>query len=384
MRIFSRETATIGASIALGVVGCLLLDFLVITPLMEDPESGFRRGYRRFDDGWYTLTPSVRVASGWGKTVYPWRTDAEGFRIDHRKMPSRPADTIILGDSFAFGVGLPWEETFVGMYERATGKSIINAGVPSYSPTGYLWQYQHALSAGLLRTPHTVIVALDISDVQDEAAIWEDGKLHPKRRQWDLVSSESRFPTERSAIRGFLSSHLLGTRSVYRTVRYELWKREVEQPAATSAFDLVRSAFTWRSWNEIEPGVVGEVSPYQDYAQTGYRPLGVRGGLDRVRDKLARISAIANENRSDLWILIHPWPAQLHHPSRVFDWEKFATDTCSEFRCRGVIDTFPRFRSLSQTDGWYERLFIRGDVHFTKFVADKMVVSLQELQGKSR
>ena len=407
-RNLCQKLVIFGVSVALGIFACLLLDFFVISPLT--PETDDQYGYVGYEDGWYTLAPNVRVASAWGETVFPWRTDANGFRIDHHQISaSRPADLIFLGDSFTFGIGLPWEDTFVGIYERTSRRPVINAGVTSYSPTAYLWQYKRAISAGALRASHVVIVAIDISDVQDEAAIWEEGQDHPRKRD-RASSSPQPIPRIEPTLKSFLSSRLPGTRSIYRMIRYWLFSGE-ETTQKVPVTEMVRSSFTWRPWSEIEPrrasGVRYEQVGYQPlgvqggrlakiremlatissipwenkYEQVGYQPLGVRGGLAKIRERLATISSIARENKSDLWILIYPWPAQLLHPSAIFDWEKFNVDMCHDIQCRGVINTFPRFRLLAGSNDWYEKLFIHGDVHFNKFgnqvIADEIMAAVK-------
>jgi len=361
MRNVLQNLTILGISVALGILAFLLFDFFVISHSIEEPGSGDRYGYLRYEDGWYALAPNVRVASAWGKTVYPWRTDANGFRINHnRTSASGPAEIIFLGDSFTFGMGLPWEDTFVGIYEKGSSGPVINAGVSSWSPTPYLWQYKRAISAGVLRTPHAAIVAIDISDVQDEAAIWEDGQDHPRRRNYPTSSAQiSLQPT--SSLKGFFTSRLLGTSRIFRMIRYQIIQ---DSPVNEDPFDQIRSAFTWRSWDAIESAMTEAPGGFE---RIGYQPLGVRGGLAAIRDKLATISSIARENNSDLWILIYPWPAQLRHPSTIFDWEQFNVDMCHDIKCRGVINTFPRFRSLAVDSDWYDKLYVHGDIHFNKF-----------------
>jgi hypothetical protein len=366
MRDFGGKLVIVLTSVVLGLVAFGIFDFLVISSLIVDTESGDKFGYVHYEDGWYILAPNVRVVSAWGKTVYPWRTDANGFRIDPASTsPSRQADVIFLGDSFTFGTGLPWEDTFVGLYERSSGRTIANAGVSSYSPTAYLWQYKRAISAGALKSPHAVVVAIDISDVQDEAAVWEDGQDHPRRRNYPASSAVVSSP-----LKTFIASRLLGTRSIYRMF--------TQSTVAADPFDQIRSAFTWKEASEIEPARPEIPGPYEGL---GYKPLGVEGALARIREKLLEISTVAREHNGSLWILIYPWPAQLRHPSKVIDWEEFNINLCREIGCRNVINTFPRFKSFTNDDDWYKKLFVNGDVHFNKFgnqiIADELVANLK-------
>ena len=147
------EVLLVTVSTGFGLALWLLVDSLVISRFLFDLDSE-RQAYLLLDHGWYKLAPSVRVAAQWGEAIYPLSNDTNGFRIDPLSPTSpRPADILFLGGSFTFGINGPWDETFVGIFEKETHKAVINAGVTSYSPTPYLYQYKHALSAGALRTP---------------------------------------------------------------------------------------------------------------------------------------------------------------------------------------------------------------------------------------
>jgi hypothetical protein len=247
-RVLSAEAILVVAALLFSVVLFLLADFFVLSRFMvdEDKLSIHVRGER----GWYALKPNFQGQSyGWGTEFYPLSTDSLGFRIDPSRAPARPAEFIFLGDSYAFGVNGPWAETFVGIFERASGRAVINTGVASYSPTVYLHQYKAALAAGVLKKPHTVVVSLDVSDVQDEAAIWEDGERTPAMR-------EGTYHPERSRVRGTVASKFLATRRIYRFIRYrqdDPARPRTGEPPSDSVFDQDRSAFTWRSWTGSSP-----------------------------------------------------------------------------------------------------------------------------------
>ena len=332
-RIFSHEWLLAACAILFGVLLCLLADFFVLSHLITD-EDTIRLGiYQQYDHGWYALKPNLAsTLFGW-RRIYHVSTDSHGFRINPRETPSRPVEFLFLGDSFTFGQNGPWQETFAGIFEIQSHKPIVNGGVPSYSPTPYLYQYQKALATGVLRRPHNVIVGIDISDVQDEAAIWRDGEHHPERTSY------------KSELRQFISSHFVATKTIYRYFRDLLSDPFSSKNPYRSD---IRSAFTWKKWSDID---------------IDYSPLGVSGGLHRIRTKLRAISELAHSNGGRVWILIYPWPAQLKHKSSVFDWEKYSRDLCTEIRCEGVIDTFPKFQPSGD---WYRRFYVPGDVHFNK------------------
>jgi hypothetical protein len=342
------------ASVVVGLTLCIAADGLLLSRFISDPDFIGPDLYRRTTDGWYMLSPGLKKApSAWGKSRYPVSSDAHGFRVSDDGPVSRPSHYIFLGDSFTFGINGAWPDTFVGMFEQTAKASVLNAGCYSYSPTAYLFQYRNALAAGLLWPHHTVVVGLDISDVQDEAAVWTDGIDHPVRiaRPERAEQAEQAEQAEPSSLRKFLSSHFIVTKSVYRLLRYG-------RPSDVWVFDSRRSAFTWRTWSEIEDP---DPKATHRYDRIGYRPRGIAGGLSRVTEKMRLIAEEAERNGGEIYVLIYPWPAQLRYGQQVFDWEKFASDMCSEIRCRGLINTFPLFRDEPD---WYERFYIAGDVHF--------------------
>jgi hypothetical protein len=76
-----------------------------------------------------------------------------------------------MGDSFVEGIGLDYDETFIGILDtmlKGSGREIetLNGGVLSYSPKLYYLKVEGLVDSGL-KVDH-VIVFIDISDVQDE------------------------------------------------------------------------------------------------------------------------------------------------------------------------------------------------------------------------
>jgi hypothetical protein len=161
-----------------------------------------------------------------------------------------------------------------------------------------------------------------------------------------------------------------------------------EDPDAwRSVFTQDRSAFTWRAWHEIEGGNPAPGLAW--YEKLGYRPLGVAGGLAKLRRNMHQLDELARQNGAELWILIYPWPAQVKFGQTVFDWEKFAHTLCDDLRCRGVVNTFPTFRSRADADPrWYSRYFTVGDVHFNangnRIIADALLRDLAESLMRQR
>jgi hypothetical protein len=346
------DTLAVLISVVVSLLFFIVVDIAfsssILSSLQSEPLSSEKKPYQEMDKGWYELKSDFTGFDNWGDKIYPVKTDHFGFRMDDQQtMPSAKADVIFLGDSFTYGINGGWSETFVGMLEKHIGRRVINAGVSSYSPTVYLYQYQKALDAKILTQGHTVVVALDISDIQDEATRWEAGSAHPV-----LLQPLQAKPSGEMRLSDKIKARLQFTRSIYGFL-----KNLVGAPSANSAFDSARAAFTWQDWKALD----NEPYPY------GYAPHGVAGGIERTSIQLKKIGKLANQQNAKFYILIYPWPTQIKYGTSRIKWEEYVTDLCKELRCAGVINVFPAFREIAAHEAsWYGKYFVEGDVHFNK------------------
>jgi len=314
------------------------------------------------DHGWYELKKSHNGPALWGDHMYEINTDEYGFRVSGVDSNNKKAKYIFLGDSFTFGVNGSWDETFVGMFDSSTNDAVLNAGVPSYSPTGYLYRYKQALKLNLLEKDHIVILGLDISDVQDESSYWRDSVEHPVNiRREGQNKPSAKYLNANDKFKKFRRKNFKMTRKISRFIRE--YFRELRgwdnSKSAKKALNTHRSAFTWKEWSFLNKQ---SNNPFSDHSS--FYPLGVQGGLDRVRHKLSLISKLSNENNSSLYILIYPWPAQIYY-NQKFNWSDYVNKLCKEITCSGVIDAQHNFTEYANNNNsWYKDLFIFGDTHY--------------------
>lgn len=356
-----KNAVLVVASTLFTIVAILVLDFAVSVHVVADPDQPLPdsvRPYQPLDSGFYELKKRFAGNDNWGSHVYPVATDSNGFRTSAPGAPEPPADLVFLGDSYTYGVNGAWNETFVGMYALASGRSIVNGGVPSYSPTTYLYRYRQALATGRLTRGHAVVLALDVGDVQDEAEHWQQGPVHPV-----TFPGAQKLP-QREGLRAYLAGRLLFTKTIYRYFQYG----GVDGRPAELIFDQPRSALTWQPAEKLDP----------DYA-----PLGVRKGLEKTTAALHEIAQLARDNGARFYLLIYPWPAQLKYPTTHLDWSAYARDVCAGSACAGVIDTLPRFRELAaRNPDWYRAYYVVGDTHFNaagnRVISEILLGSLPE------
>ncbi len=247
-----------------------------------------------------------------------------------------------MGDSFTYGVGLPYEKTFICLLESELaprGVEILNAAVVSYSPAIYWKKTQDLLDRVGLRFVH-LVVFLDISDIQDEAEFYDTDE---ERVLWIRGSTP--------AVREFLYE--------YTTILRNLWEVAEESYAwATKDPDSLRTEEDRRyATNEYRGLWTVDKGAYEDYGAPGI--LKAKKHMDRLHDLLKR-------HRIDMTLAVYPWPTQILHHDRdsiqVKIWREWAAGRSVRF-----IDLFPDFiPGAEDPREVIRRYFIPGDLHWNE------------------
>jgi hypothetical protein len=336
----------------------LLLYCLVLFLIFDFAYSTFTRGQEQaraarvydpvYDHG---LAPKFDGYDVWGEARYRLITNNLGFKdASTRDVPLQsPARRILLiGDSFAEGIGLPFESTFAGLLEHA-GQSrpdkveFLDAGVASYSPSIYYAKVKHLLD---LRLKFDEVVLLsDSSDVEDEASSYFCIDDDPKYRKF-CTTPPGAVP-EPAIKRDFFIDHFVVTNRVRVTIkRWILTKLGNKRHAI-----------------EGDHNRIGWTTPNPDPAK--YRPLGVEGGVARSLENMGKLSDLLASRGIPLTIVVYPWAQQIAQGDRDSKQVRLWRDFCPS-RCKAFIDLFPAFFAAADRDkDWYEHLYILGDDHFS-------------------
>lgn len=389
---------TIG-SIAIGLISFLFVDYLYSYQRRGNPfepskpKTNGQSLYISKPSGWYELNKDYDGEDQYGKYIFRVRTDSQGFRIPisqpikiknssdststqrHRAAPP----LFFLGDSFTYGVASSWEDSFVGQVAKRYSGEILNAGVNSHSPTPHLYRLNRMIRDGSLPKNARVIMAIDISDVQDEATRWVKTSSEPMERTSSAVAQviQRRHDGHKSkSTKPFFSpSNFQLTHQIYYGLEaffkhfFDHWQIR----------NLSRSAFTHKPWEELD---------------SRYQPLGVQGGLEQIRSRIREAAQISHDNGHEFWLLIYPWPAQISYANR-FNWEYFIKKSCQPPNCSGVINAVPNFRARAgnnpSSKDWQEQLYLKGDMHFSpagnKLVADEILKAMSSsthIKGTSK
>lgn len=340
------NTALVLYSVAL----FLLFDFLYSTFTMGWEQDHAARVYDPVYD--HGLAPNFDGYDVWGETRYRLVTDNLGFKDETvRDVPLQKSSRriLLIGDSFAEAIGMPFEESYAGLLARA-GQAradkveFLNAGVASYSPSIYYRKIRYLLDRGLQFDE--VVLLSDSSDVEDEASSYFCIDDDPKYRRFCTVPPGT-VPPSPAVKRDFFIDHFVVTNRLR-----VILKRKLQIMLGNR-----------RRAIESDHNRIGWTTPDPDPAK--YQPLGVDGGIARSLQNMQKLSDLLSAKGIPLTIVVYPWAQQIAQNDRDSRQVALWRDFCRT-RCKAFIDLFPAFFAAADRDkDWYQHLYILGDDHFS-------------------
>ena len=97
----------------------------------------------------YSLLPDLRTTVDTGDAHWVVATDADGFRVGDAPAGATSCTDLWLGDSFALGHGVNYEESIVGILAAsAPAVRQVNSAVPGYGPVQYRQTLEYLLGQG--------------------------------------------------------------------------------------------------------------------------------------------------------------------------------------------------------------------------------------------
>ena len=322
------------------IIFLLIADFLfgsqIMTLVTNLTNDYFRIRHSVFH---HSLRENISVKDHWGGLTYRLCTDTYGYKTSCNEVPKKNTENlreiVFLGDSFTEGIGLNYEETFVGLLDYSLPDSkIFNLGVASYSPSIYFQKLKTHLKNN--NNPDIIILAPDISDVEDEAAIYNvSGDLIP----YDYSRSYLDYKLKRVLFNSFPVSTTLIARILQNNQKKNNSKK-IPDP---------RSAWTYLSDEKI--------------------PFSLETAIKRFKSSVIEISKLTNDN-TELYIVLFPWPDQIKNDPNATKYVDIWNNICKENKiCKKVINTFTQFNQVKKKlgkDKLIEQMYINGDVHFNK------------------
>lgn len=393
------------------VIDVLAGDAILAIARNEGKKDPFRIQNARYH---HALRANYEGPAYWGPFTY-WvctNTSAMKSACRDKNLDEKNFDVAFIGDSFTEGVGVTYEDSFVGMVAKAHPElKIANLGVVSYAPTIYLRKLEDYLNRGY--TFKKVIIFVDISDIMDEALYFEDPAGNVK------LTSEVIQPGTLAFIkRNFKKALPLTYEAFYYTkvgwqylfpeteptqsvvaVSEDISKLSNSRPSSpasklpdalpsntrlpesteTRRLDLDSNTIEQKSVVPLssknrskEPGIYDREFARSAWTYNldapGYGTLGARRSIEKAVIQMERVADLLARHNIKLSIGVYPWPAQLKYDQenslQVQIWKNFC-----EHRCEHFYNTFPVFFSTlrsSGIDATIDRFYYPGDMHFSK------------------
>jgi len=351
--------------INLGLLICLIVIAEIGLHLVYKGGNPFlaqARNELRVRDAHYThgLKPNFDGFDAWGSNQVRIFTNSLGFRdaaVRDVPMATDRKRVVFIGDSFTESLGMPYEQSFVGLFAQAfPALDVLNAGVSSYAPSVYYEKLKYFLDSGLKFDE--AIVYIDISDIQDEAILYSydpNGVLqmglfqtggeacspvprpplpHPEKRWWEKVSY----------IGEFLGQMRYSAR-LARTIEQASFE-DLSKSRAVYSRDYARPSWT-----------------YSDDSSC-YGALGIGGSIDKAKRQMDRLHELLASHGVALSVGVYPWPQQLLYDREESRQARLWREWCAG-KCRKFFNHFPDFfRYKAQDPDFIRSLFFWGDFHF--------------------
>ncbi len=304
----------------------------------------------------HTLAPNIDYKkTGWGPRTYRLCTDEWGLKYKCNTQSKKNYKIAIFGDSFVEGLGVPYEETFVGIINNKIIPEVANMGVSSYSPKIYYSKLKYFIDQGF-KFNH-VVFYIDVSDLIDDMnsyVLLPDKKVRDKkwnkRIEWYI---NAKFPLLDQLIFQFTKSNRFRVgETLFTPIPIYTDPSKISDKNVFEIYEKMnlRSAWTYSKTNKIK----------------GY-DYGIDRGIEEQLRLMDEIFQYLDERKIKMSIAVYPWPQTIlndvAYNRHVKIWEKF----CKK-RCRNFINHYPLFMDdknvLEAKKNIIRKYYQLGDIHF--------------------
>lgn len=303
----------------------------------------------------HDLRPNVDVQARWGQLTHRLCTDAHGFKSPcdlNQEQKSNPHyDIAFIGDSFTEAMGMPYEQSFVGLYAQAhPNLRVANLAVSSYAPSIYLKKVEAILAQGI--TFNELVVLPDISDIQDEAIFYKirHGVVEDIIPSGMLVNASRRFQ-ERFGRYFSMTSNLFLKVSQDLERFFNKRNGTIKKTVKTNYPDHPRAHWTFTP----------DSNEYGD--------AGVEGGVSQAVASMRQLKMLLDKHHIKLVIAVYPWDTQLKHGDSNHRGVTVWRDFCKDEHCARFVDLNAAFFSEVKhlgLEGSIQKYQIPGDTHFNE------------------
>lgn len=328
------------------VISIIVLDLISAALFIPYDYNSFRCPNPYFHHG---LIPYQATKNKWGDREFDIYTNSLGFKDEACKTIALKSDRkriLFMGDSFTEGVGMSWEESFLGILDKnLSDVEILNAGVVSYSPKLHYLKLKYLIENVSLKFDE-VYILIDNSDIMDEITYADFMPYYDNSLKKTTYKLRRYF---------FKNSY------IYYTISYYINKNR-RNPIA-------------ESWNPFSGQSIVDESAVQDddfiaatldwsYTIEKYEKWGKKG-LELATQNLDKIYELCQSNHIRINLVIYPWPNLIQRHDldniQVQYWEEY----CSRKNIY-LLNLYPAFINGGISAEVINRYFIPGDVHWNK------------------
>ena len=278
-------------------------------------------------------------------------TDDMGLRVGKNiiKKEKNKKNIFIFGDSFTYGVGIKFEQTFAGLIALNLNKyNIYNFAVGSYSPTVHLFKLKKAIDSKII--PEKVLIFLDLTDVIDEATRWSYDSVEDKVK----LKTNNIFIKNLNEKNNFKKNNFKLLTNLSSYVNYKLrnirgaanLKFKNEYKIKTS----IQGSFTYTDLNKLD--------------ERFWKKNDFNKGISSIKNNFNKLQKLSKKNNFDVYLVVYPWAETLELGQDKFNWSEFASDICNYDSCY-LIDAIPEFLKYKNNNkSWVTDLYFLNDEHF--------------------
>jgi len=335
----------------------ILLDFSISNTVLKSKNC---YNYNSYENGYfYFLKKNCKTRNRF-KRNFPsvnLFTDELGLRTGKiPKEKTKDKNILVFGDSFTFGVGLEYEDTYAGIIEKELKSyNFYNYGVGSYSPSVHLYKLKDAIKNDII--PNKILLFLDLTDVNDEASRWVDDTSDgiPKRPEdkpsWAKQDKNKVFLEKNFKLTQELSAL---TRYYTRTIRSKTQNLIRKDDKNLKIKTSIQGQFTYTKKENLD--------------KRFWKKRVFSKGIKKIEKKIYEISIIAKNNNAEFYLIIYPWAETLYLGEEEFSWSTFSEKICYN-NCT-LINAIPEFIKYKKTNrNWLNELYFLNDEHFNKMGA---------------
>ena len=332
----------------------LLFDFFFGNFFLEKfywkDESNFRIEHNIYH---HTIKPNYNGNAYFGGKKYKFCSDGSGFKsaCKHVGTKRKNFDIGIIGDSFTEGIGIQYEDTFVGIIDQnLEDKSIANLAVTGYSTSIYYIKIKTLLERGY--NFNEIIIYIDLNDIHNEANAFKivNYKIVPigkKQQTIDYLNDNKK--NKKLQIKAFLRKNFTFTYENLHLIKMLIYRFQDKD-----IFSYVNN-LDMASW------------PYDNNSK-GYGIIGIDGSIDKAKKSILSLMDLLDENNIRYSIGVYPYPQTMFYDEINSKHVKIWQEVCLN-RCKNFFNNFPNFFRASSKIGpieTYYKYYIYRDTHFNE------------------